>query len=842
MSFEWRTDEDEGWPEEGKPKQTAVPQPFLRRRWRFLLGVLVGITAVWLAVQWQINQRVATATADVETELLATHNFVLQTAVSRDEDLFRANLSGRNPGWGEVQTTLLNEGLLLDRPMLGWQHQPAADRLTREDVTFVVSPDLQAVELLYPQGYAITRPDGVTKTVTLMQTAVYRAGNTRWLFSPPLEDFWGEWMTQNEGALSLAFPERDQAVAARLAVDLAALLEQMCTGLDDLQCGSDLHVHLRLDNDPESLIAINDVETILKSGLRLELPTPTLVGLPTDEASYDVLYRAYGVELATAVLAHQTEYDCCRHELFFRALRDYQLAQLGLHAWPLNEVMYGQILSGGFDGNMLSHWTRRWEEAPPQFLQVWVVEDQDPIWKQVYMLVAYLGEQETAVSPTEMMRLMNRNSYHGWMSEVLQGSYNQALFPTQFLQHIYDQSQGDQQAKPPIPLPDGAITVVCTDFQFSEDSRVYAYDLATELWREKLSDLELPPSAYIHTEDGHHFVVNESSYEVPLVTNKYYLATEEQIVFLEETAVELGEDHFIYYDFLMLETGSKLLRYEYNQGDIQSTLRALDCPTADCPEFQASGFLTFSPDGAHAIEHMPIGETEDSIAIVESMFETTLVSLEGDLRRPIAEKGMVYWLSNEQYGFLQAAEDGWVFTAATLTDPVMRPFLYESDLVAELDGVDTLSLNNVYTVPGSQNLILQAQALPENETTYLFQLRPTDDRASIQQVELLWSGSFSWVRGASPDGRYLVLAESNYTSSSNETSYRLLDLETLELSEPILSRGLWAGYGISWSPDGQWFVQSTENYLLLHAPAYEYQFYIPYGLGDCLQVLLSVDE
>ncbi len=389
MSFEWRTDEDQGWAEEGKPTPTAVSQPFLRRRWRFLLGVLVGITAVWLAVQWQINQRVATATAEIENELLATHNFVLQTAVSRDEDLFRANLSGRDPGWGEVQKTLLSEGLLLDRPMLGWQHQPVEERLIREEVAFTLAPDLRAAELLYPQAYVITRPDGVTETVTLQQTAVYREGDTRWLFSPPLEDFWGEWVTQDEGALLLAYPERDEAVAARLAVDLAALLDQMCAELADLRCGSDLRVQLRLDTDPESLIAINDIENVLESGLRLELPAPTLVGLPTDEASYDVLFRAYGVALATAVLAHQTEYDCCRHELFFRALRDYQLAQLGLQAWPLEAAMYGQILSGGFDGDTLRHWTRRWEEAPPQFLQVWVVEEPDPIWQQVYMLIEF---------------------------------------------------------------------------------------------------------------------------------------------------------------------------------------------------------------------------------------------------------------------------------------------------------------------------------------------------------------------------------------------------------------------------------------------------------------------
>ena len=91
-------------------------------------------------------------------------------------------------------------------------------------------------------------------------------------------------MTQAGEQLTLVYPKRDAAVAARLGVDLDALLDQMCAELEDLNCGSGLRVHLRLDTEPDSLLESNEIETILTSGLRLNLPAPTLIGTPTDES------------------------------------------------------------------------------------------------------------------------------------------------------------------------------------------------------------------------------------------------------------------------------------------------------------------------------------------------------------------------------------------------------------------------------------------------------------------------------------------------------------------------------------------------------------------------------
>ena len=836
MSFEWRTDEDDGWQEAAKPGETAVPQTFWQRRGRFLLVALLGMAAVWGVVQWQVDQRISEATVSLESELLGTHNFILQTAVSHDGTLFKANLSGRNPDWVDMQTTLLEDGLLLDRPMLGWQHIVEPNRLTLEEVTFDLSPDLQAAELLYPQTYAVQTPTGITETVTLQQTAVYRRGSTRWLYSPPNDDFWGDWITQGGEQLTLVYTARDREVAAHLALDLDELLNKMCSELADLNCGSDLRVHMRLDTDPESLLETNQIETMLKAGLRLNLPTPTLVGLPTDEASYEALYRAYGVQLATAVLAHQIEYDCCRHELFFRALRDYQLAQLGLQAWPLEEAMYAQMLAAGFDGQVMRHWTRRWEEAPPQFLQVWKIEDPDPIWQQVYMLIDYLNEQETAVSPTEMMRLLSRNSFHGWATDVLRGKYDLDLFPTQFLEYIYAQSSGGQQAVPPVPFPTGEIVLVCNDYQYELSTGVYAFDLASNIWVEKFTDLDLPRGAFINSQDGEHFLVTEINSADSISTNRIYLVTKDSKLLLEEFEMPYDSDHYLYYD-IWNSAANYLVRFEYEEGIGTTTLRSLDCPTSGCPEIELAGYPSFSPNGQYLIDNVPVAGLDDSVELRE--YELLVVSLDGKLRQLIGKGRSGFWLNDEMFGIVQVAENGWVLSSATLSEPEPQFLFDELNLLAEVADVSSLSINFVFLLPDTQQLILQAQAGddPDNPQ-YVFRLWLTNDLAAVDEVELLWKGQFGGGVGYSPDGRYLILTDYNYASSSAELSQYLLDLETLQVSEPITSRG----YAMSWSPDGQWFVQNTENYVLLHAPAYDYQYYIPHGLGDCQQALLSVDE
>ncbi|MBK8901407.1 MAG: hypothetical protein IPM53_09505 [Anaerolineaceae bacterium] len=848
MSFEWRTEEESGWQEGARPDDTAVSQPFWRRRWRFLLGVLLGITAVWLVVQWQISQRVQSATATLEDELLATHNFVLQTAVRQDETLFRANLSGRDPAWTEAQKTLLDEGLLLGRPMLSWQHQPAAARLTPDEVTFVLDPDLLGAELLYPQTYAIQTTPGVTTTFTLQQTAVYRQGSSRWLYSPPDADFWGEWTIWPGHHLTLAYPGRDTAVAQRLGQDLDALLGQMCTALADLNCPTRLRVNLRLDTDPDSLLALNDPNAMMQGGLRLELPTPTLVGLPTDEASYDLLVRAYGVQLATAVLTHQTAYDCCRHPFFFHALLDYQLAQLDLQPWPLTEASYSHMLALNVDGDLTRYWNRRWSAAQPQTLQVWVVEDPNLIWQQVYMLVEFLAEQEAAVSPSAMMRFLDSSGYDLWLAEVLGRSYEESELKTRFLAYVYEQSHAGQAAAPPIPLPEGTITVVCYNFAERPGGKVYDYDLAGDTWTERFAGSFT--DAHIRTMDGQHFIVTEFGYKEPYNSYKVSLVTEDGgVQLLEDVEIIAQNEHWIDYAFVD-ETAAYLLRSEHVEGEFSTHLQPTDCATGDCPPVPIHGWPLFSPNQEHLIVRVPpsaLTNIGDNVPY-ELQHVLYLMTPDGQERRLFGRGGLPFWLNDETFAFQQMSKEGWELVIGRASGGSPHFLLSQADVLLEFpadDRPDGLFLNQVVVNPvDSQELLLQLRRAEAHEgyigygpntPSYLFKVTLTADFTAVEQIKLLRQDSFTGPISFAADGRYI--RQGDYGYSTTDMTWYFLNPDSGEPEYAFASIDRLAE-----SADGQWHIQYHPNFLMLHAPAHNYQYFIPHNLGECQQVILSSAE
>ena len=291
-----------------------------------------------------------TATANATSDILASHTLVQQAGTGQDVELFNNLLSGRDQDWVDVQSELLQMGNLFDRSAfdLTWLPSPNT-AVTLADVEsgaigVDINPELNAAELTFLQDYAIAVGNGVTETVQLKQTAVYRIGTQRWLYAPPDDEFWGEFETITGSMVSLAYPARDADVAQRLSFDLDAKLAEMCRTLADLNCPDGFRLSLRLDSDPQSFLDAAELSHALRSGPMLTLPTPTLVGLPVDEAGYQVLYRGYAIHLVGAAIAELTGYDCCRNVDYFQALLDYQLDELGLRPLNLDRVDYERVV------------------------------------------------------------------------------------------------------------------------------------------------------------------------------------------------------------------------------------------------------------------------------------------------------------------------------------------------------------------------------------------------------------------------------------------------------------------------------------------------------------------
>lgn len=278
-NFEWQAEDDVAW---DFPSPPARPAGRKRRRLLLAVPLLAALLLVAGALLVRrLGRQVEEATVTVEEEVRASHDFIHQAAAGEDVELFSTYLSGRDSGWSEAQERLVAGDALLARPAFGLTLVPEARRV----VSVTVAPELNAAELVAEQAYAIDIGGGLTETIWLGQTEVYRLGPNRWLLAPPDGEFWGETMTSRGHFLTLTYPVRDEAIGRRLAVDIESKLAEMCAALPGLACPDDLKVTVTLATTPQSLLPLLEARALLEGGRRLVLPAPTLVGLPTDRKS-----------------------------------------------------------------------------------------------------------------------------------------------------------------------------------------------------------------------------------------------------------------------------------------------------------------------------------------------------------------------------------------------------------------------------------------------------------------------------------------------------------------------------------------------------------------------------
>ncbi|HEX6387759.1 MAG TPA: hypothetical protein VF177_24080 [Anaerolineae bacterium] len=308
--FNWQTEEDSNW-----LVLPAVPQtPLHRQPWFIRLLVLILLAGTLIAIWQQAGQRVDETTAAAQADVLAVHNLISQAAVQTDVELFRVLLAGQDPAWTAAQERLLAAGLLLDRAPYGLSLLPTLDAGDRVTVNVQMAPDLQSAEVVTAQPYVVEWEKSRVETVVLQQTALYRRYDDNWRLVPPEPAFWGEWVTRKSKLFTVIYPQRDQKVAARLATDLEATMAEICDDLVDIECPAELRLILRLETDPKALAATTVPArlAVFRNGLRrMTLPTPTLVGLPTDETSYQALYQGYAAQLTLAIDNHLAEWTCC---------------------------------------------------------------------------------------------------------------------------------------------------------------------------------------------------------------------------------------------------------------------------------------------------------------------------------------------------------------------------------------------------------------------------------------------------------------------------------------------------------------------------------------------------
>ena len=365
--FDWQTEDEEEWNDQS---DRLPPTALTRKRWKRwgvvlvgIIGLLAAASIIYLRVQTTLGEAEAGRTADI----LSSYQLIEDAIHQADAELFTTFLSGADLSWAAVQQELFRRDWIFDRRAFGLDPSPFEVTEPRVEL----SPELNSAIVSTVRHYKIAVPGGGEQIISLKNESVYRLGQ-RWLLSPPKDEYWGsdEPMERSGNILTLRFPERDQAIAIRLFEGIDEMLVDLCQSADFLICLPNLRVELEFNRDPNSFITTMESffedgylgDSLLRPGstIELSLPTPTLLGLPLDEPSYEALFRVYAAYATGAVMNGYIDDACCANDRHRQAMIRNRLTGLGAMPWPeeqvslVNEFALAEV---GYDLQLMCHGT-----------------------------------------------------------------------------------------------------------------------------------------------------------------------------------------------------------------------------------------------------------------------------------------------------------------------------------------------------------------------------------------------------------------------------------------------------------------------------------------------------
>lgn len=795
MSFEWQTEEEYNWDDEPSP----APEKPKRRRprwlWLLLLIPLLLASGGWVAYR-QVNQRVEVVTERTQEEILASHKLIQTAAANRDSDLFISFLSGREPEWAFGLEEAVRTGVYLDKPRLGltWQQRDSDDLLTVQNV----SPDLTAAEVVYDHTYLVAVGNGVVETVRLNHTDVYRLGPNRWLLAPPEADFWGEMLVYHGHILHLTYPDRDKEMARRLAVDLDEKLMQACS-LTGLDCADTLAINLLLSTNPETLTADYESDAISFNLTDVRLPTPSLVGVPLDEAGYQALLRGYGTQLVAALVGASTGYECCRFVHLYQALLDRELFALGLRPWPLASEMVAEVAKRPFSLETLEpfwgvdHGTRRMEAVVP-----------------VYALVEFVASELQGASlpalQAAVMRFPNQSVGEWLLMAVGEGGENGRYDTIVELQLALYRFMVAQSQPTVAESPAQQLLALCTT---NGSQWLYRYDPASG-------------------------AVEQVRFEGFAFTNMMGLPDDSGVVMLEygDTAVpkpstfiwQNGRERVLQnpdlsrplLQPLYADANGRWLLLQQVDNNVITPYALLPLPTClsqgACQTDTLLGLPIWSPNGEHMLNVLAVnGSAKRDAGLLFTGNE------QGGELAYRAEGGAAFWLNDETIAY---SPNGRTVMTQPLAGGNTETLFSTLDLIASLATVDQPSagaviIDRVVPLPNDPDLLLVVTADPTGQAgqSFLFSYRLSTTESALLAVLDTQRRDMERSYRLSPNGRFLAI------SSFDGRSWRLYLYDLLANQLQILQESTTSSQPpdqrVDWSADGQWLLLPQDGYFRL---------------------------
>lgn len=841
--FDWQTEEEEAAAWEENP--AVVQREPAKRSYRWLYGLLALLLLVGAGaflIYRETTERIETATSDTASEVITAHQLTLTAVEDKDIDLLRSLVSGRDRAWVAQQFQAIRRGRFMHRVLFDQIDQvelPAIADIDEAAITVELSDDFRTAFVTYPVSYTLQTGEQMLETVTLGQTAVYKQGTSHWLYAPFEREAWGTREVIDFSRLSISVPARDVEIARTVGEPINDYLETLCTD-PAYTCAADWQLIVKFETDP-GIWETMDAHTYLYTPhTPFLLPTPTLLGLPLDEAGETAVQQQYAITIVTHALTHLAEYGCCEQLPAFQVLSALQLDALGIRPFPHDQSNYEAVFNNWKETTLSLMWSRSHR-----------TNSQDRL--QLATLLAYLQTKNPNITLADMLVALDGESQaaSNWIT-LLVGDYDSEQFLSEWEAFVYDASGIGNIAQPLNPLPSDSLRMIC---QRDRLVTLHEYDFAQETWGTLFAEST-------DSFDSFYFMQNlqgKDMYRLELYqaaegerTNTMYLWRNGEQFPLLTFAAASGAANIAHISeetstIALFRTGSRQTPADLFEEQI--IFYDLDSCTAEgCDEISRIvgpdiRGLRWSPNGRFATIAQ-LNETDTTLPPEWTFFDNALWLADPfgqPLRQIDSYSGQPVWIDDIHLGYLKIPQDE---TGALIFETSDRPRIvfmvtnietgetYElitPEQLQEAAGVESPLVYPNFVVNASENgryLLLYAPITSSSTASYdLFQL--TLDLPDVTITRIPFTEDNGYQYGVYRDEwRAMLQRQNNFEIA--------IALENLQTGQSYQLKQFGNGFGTPWSSDNNWIISNRNaEQLMLLEPDSGYRLYIDNEFGEC---------